>query len=159
MSTRRVREFLDGSHLKYAMISHSAAYTAQEIAESTHIPGRELAKAVVVDLDGKLALAVVPASSHVDLFKLASCAGASFARVADENDFIDRFEGCQIGAAPPIGLIFGMDTYVDHALAREEWIAFNAGTHTDLIAMKFADYRRAARPKVVSIATEHLVPA
>lgn len=152
MATRRIREFLDGGDAEYVIISHSPAYTAQEVAESAHIPGRDVAKTVVVEIDGRLALAVVPATRHVDLYRLCAAAGAEEVRLADESDFADRFEGCQLGAVPPFGNLFGMETYVDRSLARERYIAFSAGSHTELIATRFGDYRRLARPKLVQIA-------
>ena len=153
MATRRIREFLDGNKVKYVVICHSPAYTAAEVAASAHIPGRDLAKTVIVDIDGTLAMAVVPASREVDMAVLRAAAGASRVGLAEEADFAHRFEGCKLGAMPPFGNVFGMDTYVDRDLAKEEYIAFNAGTHTDLIAMKFNDYRRVAHPKLARIAT------
>ena len=153
MATRRIQEFLDGNKVKYAVISHSPAYTAAEVAASAHIPGKDLAKTVIVDIDGTLAMAVVPASREVDMAALRAAAGASRVGLAEEADFAHRFEGCKLGAMPPFGNVFGMDTYVDRDLAKEEWIAFNAGTHTDLIALKFSDYRRVAHPKLARIGT------
>lgn len=152
MAIRRIREFLDGNKAMYAVISHSPAYTAQEVAASAHVPGRDMAKVVVVNLDGKLALAVVAANREVNMTRLRHAAGAQFAMLADESEFANRFEGCQLGAMPPFGNVFGMETYFDAGLGREEYIAFNAGTHTDLIAMKFADYRRLANPRIADIA-------
>ena len=152
MATRRIREFLDGNKVKYFVISHSPAYTAAEVAASAHVPGKDLAKAVVVNIDGTLAMAVVPSTRGVDMAALRAAAGAGFVALADEADFADRFEGCKLGAAPPLGNLFGMETYVDRDLAREQYIAFNAGTHTELIAMKFNDYRRVAHPRLASIA-------
>lgn len=151
MATRRIREFLDGNKVSYEVISHSPAFTAQEVAASAHVPGRDLAKVVVISLDGEMALAVVPATHEVDLERLCALAGAAGADVAAERDFAHRFEGCKLGAVPPFGNLFGMDTYADSELAREEYIAFNAGTHTDVIAMKFADWRRLAKPKLATI--------
>ena len=151
MATRRTREFLDGNGVKYVLIHHSPAYTAQEVAASAHIPGRDLAKSVMVTIDGQLAIAVVPASRLVDIDLLRSAADAQHAALADEADFADRFEGCQLGAMPPFGNLFGMETFVEKDLAREEYVAFNAGSHTDVIAMRFADFRRLVHPKLAHI--------
>jgi Ala-tRNA(Pro) deacylase len=153
MSTRRTREFLDGSKVNYVVISHSAAFTAQEVAASAHIPGREIAKTVIVMIDGELAMAVVPANREVEMGMLRSAAGAQYVELADERDFAQRFEGCQLGAMPALGILFGMETYVDKQLAKEEYIAFNAGTHSEVTAMRFADYRRVAHPKLARIST------
>jgi len=152
MATRRIREFLDGNGAKYVILSHSPAYTSQEVAASAHVPGKAMAKTVIVKLDGRLAMAVVPASREVEISLLRETTGAHFAELADESEFADRFEGCQLGTMPPLGNLFGMSTYMDQSLAKAEYIAFNAGTHTELVLMKFVDYRRIAHPKLGRIA-------
>lgn len=152
MSTRRISEFLDGSDVRYVTIIHSASHTAQETAASTHIPGKLMAKTVIVNLDGRIAMAVVPASREVNLEALRQQSGALNATLADEADFIDRFAGCQLGTAPPFGNLFGVDTFMDRDLSRRDEIAFTAGTHTHVIAMTTADYLRLVKPVVVRIA-------
>ncbi len=151
MATRRTIEFLDGEKAKYAVISHSPAYTAQEIAASAHVPGKSMAKTVVVRIDDRLALAVVPGDRDVDMTLLRYAADAHVASLADRSEFARRFEGCQMGMMPPLGVIFGMDTYVDKELAKEAYIAFNGGSATDLITMEFNDYRRIAHPVLAHI--------
>ena len=152
MRTQRTQEFLDEQEARYVIISHSPAYTAQEIAASAHIPGKDMVKVVVVSIDQRMALAAVPATCDVDVEQLRVVAGAKEVSVATEGEFAASFPGCALGAMPPIGLLFGMETYMDHALAKEQYIAFNAGTHCDVIAMKFNDYRRISHPKLVHIA-------
>jgi len=155
MATQRIREFLDGNHARYVLISHSPAYTAQEVAQSVHVPGKYMAKTVVVVVDGRLALAVVSATKEVDLGRLGAAAGdVPDVRLANPHEFVDRFTGCQLGTVPPFGILFGTDTYVDRDLARLDAIVFNAGTHTEVISMTFADYRRLAHPRLATIARE-----
>lgn len=154
MSIRRIQEFLDGNHIRYPMIRHSPAYTASEVAQSVHVRGRIFAKVVIVAVGGRLAMAVVPSTRDVDLSRLQNVTGECDLRLGKETEFADRFEGCKLGAAPPFGNLFGVDTYVDQSLLREEYIAFNAGTHTDVIVMGFEDYHRLARAKVAQIAME-----
>jgi len=154
MATRRIREFLDGSSVRYVMITHSPAYTAQETAESTHIPGDDLAKTVIVRMDGRLALAVVPADKDVDLELLRRQTDAGDVNLAREADFADRFVGCQLGTVPPFGNLFGIQTFIDPGLLRRQEIAFAAGTHTDVIVMRTADYHRLSRLTPVRIAVE-----
>ncbi|PYV71656.1 MAG: deacylase, partial [Acidobacteria bacterium] len=101
MPLARLREFLDSHKIKYVVISHSVAYTAQGIAALTHISGKELAKTVIVKLDGALAMAVLPASSQVDLSRLKTVTGATDAALASEQEFKDSFSDCQTGAMPP----------------------------------------------------------
>jgi Ala-tRNA(Pro) deacylase len=153
MTAPRIQEFLDEHAARYSAIDHLPAYTAQETAASAHIPGRGMAKTVVVKIDGELALAVVAAMEHVDLECIRDATGAAKAELAREDDFRDRFEGCELGAMPPFGNLFNMETYVDRTLAREEQIAFNAGSHTDVIAMLFADYERLVHPHLANLTT------
>ncbi len=154
MATRRIKEFLEGNKVKYVLVSHSPAYSSQEVAASVHMPGKQLAKTVIVKLDGRLAMAVVPATRDVEMSHLRRASGVTFAELAATSDFVERFEGCQLGSMPPFGNLFGMETYVEKDLAKEEYIAFNAGTHTDAIIMPFVDYRRLAKPKLEQIATQ-----
>ena len=151
MATRRIREFLDGNHARYVTLNHSPAYTTSQVAESAHVPGRSMAKVVVVVVGGRLAMAVVPVTRDVDLERLREETGKNDVRLADEEEFVQRFEGCKLGTAPPFGSLFGMETYVDRALAASPQIAFNAGTHTDVIVMDFGEYCRLAKPKIVNI--------
>jgi len=154
MATRRIREFLDGSAVRYVTISHSRAYTAEETARSTHLPAEEMAKTVIVRLDGRLAMAVVPALKNVDLELLRRQTGAADVKLAHEADFCGSFVGCQLGTAPPFGNLFGIETFLDRDLARKAGIAFEAGTHTDVIVMRMADYLRLARPTQVRISVD-----
>jgi len=151
MPVQRLKEFLDGSNIKYVTISHSQAFTAQEIAASAHIPGKELAKTVMVKIDGKMAMAVLPASDQVDFGCLKKAAGAGAAELASERDFKDLFPGCEIGAMPPFGNLYGMDVFVARSLAEDEEIAFNAGSHTELIRLSYKDFERTVQPVVAKL--------
>jgi Ala-tRNA(Pro) deacylase len=146
MAVEKLREFLDSNQVKYVTISHSVAYTAQEIAASAHIRGKELAKTVMVFLDGELTMAVLPASYQLDLEKLKEAAGAASVRLATEAEFKDRFPGCETGAMPPFGNLYGMKVFADETLAEDEEIAFNAGTHSELVRLAWADYARLVKP-------------
>ncbi len=148
MPVRKLREFLDGEDVKYVTVSHSAAYTAQEIAASAHIPGKEMAKTVMVKLDGKMAMAVLPAGHKVDFDLLGQEAGAGTAELASEREFQDMFPECELGAMPPFGNLYGMDVFVEESLAEDEEIAFNAGSHTELVKLAYKDFERLAKPKV-----------
>lgn len=156
MATRRIREYLDGNHVRYVVISHSPAYTASQVAESTHIRGKSMAKVVVVVIDGRLALAVVPSTRDVDMMRLQEEAGTANVRLADEAEFARRFEGCNVGTVPPFGNLFGMDTYLDGSLMEPPHIAFNAGTHTEVIVMDTNDYLLLAKPIIANIGAEPL---
>jgi len=148
----KLKEFLDSNHVKYVSIAHSVAYTAQEIASVTHIPGKELAKVVMVKIDGNLVMAVVPASRQVDLDRLRVLAEGKTVSLAGEKEFKDRFPDCETGAMPPFGELYGIPVYVDSSLAEDEDIAFNAGTHRELIRLSYQDFVRLAAPAVGSFA-------
>jgi Ala-tRNA(Pro) deacylase len=149
MLVEALRQVLDTNRIKYVVISHSPAHTAQEIAASAHIPGRAMAKTVIVKLDGKLAMAVLPASEMVDLELLADAALAQKAELAEEEEFEDRFPDCHLGAMPPFGNLYGMDVYVADSLAEDDEIAFNAGSHTELVRMAYPDYARLVKPRIL----------
>jgi len=159
MSLNRLKDFLDSQKIRYVTISHSLAYTAQGIAAVAHIPGKELAKTVVVKLDGKLALAVVPASRHVDLSLLRAASGAVRVEVASEDEFRDNFPDCETGAMPPFGNLYDMKVFVDTALSHDKEIAFNAGSHRELLRLAWEDFEELVKPRIVRLATGKIAEA
>ena len=146
MIIKKLREYLDKENIKYVTISHPTAYTAQEIAAKAHIPGKEMAKTVMVKLDGLMAMTVLPASYHVDFDLLKDATGATHVELATEDEFKDLFPECELGAMPPFGNLYGMHVFMASSLAEDEEIAFNAGSHTELIRMAFPDYVRLVQP-------------
>jgi Ala-tRNA(Pro) deacylase len=152
MPLSTLRAFLDKNGIQYLVISHSLAYTAQGIAALTHIPGQELAKTVILLVDGRLAMAVVPASFRVDLFKLKKYLGSETVELATESEFRDQFPDCETGAMPPFGNLYGLDVFVDESLEKDKEIAFNAGSHRELVRMSFSDFRRLVKPILLQIA-------
>jgi Ala-tRNA(Pro) deacylase len=150
MPIKTLTKYLDDNKVKYVTIRHSTAYTAQQIAESAHLPGNEIAKTVMVKLDDRLAMAVLRGTDKVDIDLLRGAAGASKAEIATEIQFQGMFPGVELGAMPPFGNLYDMAVYVDEALARDERIAFNAGTHSELIQLDYADFERLAQPTVAN---------
>jgi len=159
MPLSKLREFLDSHNIRYMIFSHSIAYTAQGIAALTHISGKELAKTVIVKLDGELAMAVVPASRHVDLTLLKRAAGAKSVELATELEFKDQFPDCEPGAMPPFGNLYGMAVYADESLTSNKEITFNAGTHRELMRMDWDDLVRLVEPRIVEITKTKLIEA
>lgn len=151
MPTRRIKQFLNGHGVKYVTIGHSPAFTSQEIAAAAHVRGKDFAKSVVVKLDGRLALAVVPASVKIDLALVREVTGAERTELASEGDFAAHFPECEPGAMPPFGNLYGMAVYVDDHLSGNHELTFNAGTHSELIRMAFRDFMRIVEPKVVPL--------
>ena len=149
MPVKKLMEFLDGNKVKYVIMKHSPAYTAQEVASSAHIKGKELAKTVMIKIDGTIAMAVLPASYRIDMDALKKAAKAKKIELATEKEFRDLFPECETGAMPPFGNLYDMDVYVASSLEDDENIAFNAGTHTELIQLPYEDFKKLAEPKVV----------
>ncbi len=153
MPLTQLRTFLDSHNIKYVVISHSIAYTAQGIAALTHIPGGQLAKTVIVNVNGQLTMAVVPAPSHVDLARVKEQLKANSVELASELDFKNRFPDCETGAMPPFGNLYGMTVLVDEGLAHLEEIAFNAGSHRELVRMAWSDFERLVSPRLLKLTT------
>ncbi len=159
MPLTKLREFLDSRQIKYLVISHSVAYTAQGIAALVHLSGKKLAKTVIVKIDGVLAMAVVPASLHVDLDLLRTAAGVGAVEVATEQEFKDAFPDCETGAMPPFGNLYDMAVYADASLAENEEITFNAGTHRELMRMGWRDLTRLVDAQIVNLTHRPAVAA
>jgi len=152
MPISKLKEFLDSENVQYLVISHSPAFTAQQIAASAHVKGRELAKTVMVRIDGHLAMAVLPASQKVDLDRLREAAGADQVELASEREFRDYFPDCDLGAMPPFGNLYGLEVYVADGLTEDDEIAFNAGSFTELVRMSYGDFERLVHPTVLRFA-------
>ncbi|MBK9798086.1 MAG: YbaK/EbsC family protein [Holophagaceae bacterium] len=151
MPTTNLREFLNQNGVPHQVIPHPVAFTATSVAGAAHIKGREMAKTVVVDLDGQHVLAVLPAHRKVDLERLRLATGSYHADLCQEWEFIRDFPGCEPGAMPPFGNLYGLPVYVEPHLAEDEEIAFNAGTHTEVVRMAYKDFERLAQPKLVDM--------
>ena len=149
MPVEKLKKILDNEKIKYVSIKHSSAYTAQEIAASAHIPGKELAKTVMIKIDGKIAMAVLPASDKINIELLQEITGAENIRLANEAEFKDKFPDCEVGAMPPFGNLYNLDVFVAQSLENDEEIAFNACSHTELIKLSFKDFKRLVNPKII----------
>lgn len=147
MLAPRLKEFLDTNGVAYTTVAHRPAYTAMEVAESAHVPGKDMAKTVIVDLDGRLAMAVLPATRHVSLERLGRSVGARQVGIAKEGEFRFDFPECEVGAMPPFGNLFNMEVLVDPHLAEDEQIAFNAGSHAEVLRMAYRDFERLVHPR------------
>ena len=154
MPVQKLKEFLDSHNIKYVVISHSRAFTAQETAASAHVPVKELAKTVMVKMNGKMAMAVLPASCKVDFDLLKKDTGAATIEIANEKEFKDLFPDCEIGAMPPFGNLYGMEVFVTNSLTEDREIAFNAGSHRELVKLAYKDFERLVKPKIVKFSIE-----
>jgi Ala-tRNA(Pro) deacylase len=148
MRASRVKDFLDTNRVNYASIVHPTSYTAQGTAAYAHVSGKELAKTVIVKIDSQLAMAVLPASYQLDLPRLRKLSRAKSIALAAEAEFDSRFPDCDLGAMPPFGNLYGLPVYVEESLTYDKEIAFNAGSHSELMRMKFDDFERLVNPIV-----------
>jgi Ala-tRNA(Pro) deacylase len=150
----RLRSFLDSHHAEYTVSAHSTAFTAREVAAAEHLPAREVAKSVVVFGDGEHYIIVIPANRLLDFREVRLALGLSQVRLATEDELSKMFPDCELGAMPPLGSLYNLPVYLDSSLAAEDTIAFNAGTHKEVVRMRTADYRKLVRPLVVPLARE-----
>ena len=148
MRASRVKDFLDTNHVHYNSITHPTSYTAQGTAAYAHVSGNELAKTVMVRVDTQLAMAVLPASAQLDLAAFKRMTKAKSICLAGEPEFELKFPDCDLGAMPPFGNLYGVPVYVDERLTLDKEISFNAGTHNELVRMKYEDFERVVNPVV-----------
>ena len=151
---RKLKEVLDRAKISYEIYNHPQAFTAQEIAASQHMPGKEMAKVVILKFDGSLAMAVVPASKMVSFERVKAGLGIKDVSLATEGEFTRLFPECEIGAMPPFGELFGLPVYVDLALEKDEAIFFNAGNHQQTVRLKYRDFKEIVKPLVVPLTRE-----
>lgn len=148
---RRLKEYLDIEAVPYEVIPHPLAFTAQGVAAAAHVPGRNLAKSVIVKGAWGLAMAVLPANHRVDIPAVRETLDGDDYRLASEAEFEEAFPECEVGAMPPFGNLYGMPVIVAEPLIWDEEIYFNCGNHTEVIRMKYADYARLVSPRVASV--------
>ena len=149
MACGKLKKYLDDNNVPYVTITHSQAFTAQQVAASAHIKGREMAKTVIIKINEKLAMAVLPATYHVDFHLLKEVTGNENVVLAHESEFKELFEDCELGAMPPFGNLYNMEVYVAQSLTQDVEIAFNAGSHSELIRMGYSDFERLVKPKIL----------
>jgi Ala-tRNA(Pro) deacylase len=144
----RLEEYLRDNAVPFQVQHHARVFTAQEVAASEHIPGKQLAKVVMAVADGKPVMLALPASYRVDQTRAAEALGVTELRLAEEREFAAAFPDCEIGAMPLFGNLYGVDVYVDQTLADDETIVMRAGTHTDTLSLRYTDFARLVHPHV-----------
>ena len=145
----KLQELLEKHQVSYTHHVHATAYTAKEVASMEHLPNHRFAKVVVFTGEEGIGMAVLPADYVVDMQELRVALGLKRARLATEKELAEQFPDCELGAMPPVGNLYNMPTFVESSLTEEERIAFNAGTHRDVIYIRFEDYKRLASPTII----------
>ncbi len=154
MVVEKLKDFLDGNDVRYDTLTHSEAYTAQEAAAAAHVPGKDVAKVVMVKVDGDMAMVVLPATLQVSLERLEQVTGAGDVALAGEDEFRGLFPTCEPGAMPPFGNLWDMQVFVDRHLREDERIAFPAGNHHELVRLAYSDFEALVNPVVAELSTE-----
>lgn len=149
MLVKRLKDFLENSHIKYVSIAHSPAFTAQEIAAAAHVSGKQVAKTVIIKIDDQLAMVVLPAHDHINFAALKETIGKGNIDLASESEFKTKFPECEVGAMPPFGNLYDMTVYVSSELADHDQIIFNGGSHSELIKLSYLDFERLVKPKII----------
>ena len=148
---RRLKELFDEAKVSYEVYNHPLAYTAQEIAARQHFSGKEMAKVVMIEVDDRLIMGVIPGSQKINLNTVKASLGAKQARLATEDEFISRFPECEVGAMPPFGHLFGLPVFVDPALEKDDVIYFNAGNHVQTVRLSYKDFARLVKPQIARL--------
>ncbi|HBG45743.1 MAG TPA: deacylase [Deltaproteobacteria bacterium] len=154
MIPKRLENLLNEKHVWFKSLVHPEAYTAQEIAATLHVKGKELAKSVIVRANGDLVMAVLPAHCKVDFKKLREALGEKAVKLASEDEFRGVFSDCETGAEPPFGNLYNIETVVDRSLTEDENIYFNAGTHYEAVEMRYKDFEEIVKPRVAEFGEE-----
>lgn len=155
MPLKKLINYLDEHDKKYIVVKHSPAFTAQEVAASAHIPGKEMIKTVMVKADGKIKMVVLPSTHDVDFDAIKDSLNAENVKLATEAEFGDMFPDCEVGAMPPFGNLYDLETLVAEALTEDEEIAFNAGTHKEIVKMNYKDFEELADPTILPVGVKH----
>ena len=145
----RIEQYLKQKGVRYEVLHHAAAYTAQRIAQAEHIPGKMQVKVVMVKADGQFYMAVLPAVEHVDVVAFGKVVGKT-CRLATEAEFKDLFPDCEIGAMPPLGSLYELPVYADALLEEDDQIVFQAGTHSESVKMAWDDYVKLEQPTLTN---------
>lgn len=148
----RLEHYLRENGVSFEVLAHSEVYTMQEVAGELHVPGRQVAKVVIVKADGEMVMLVVPAPSRLDFGRVRALLGAKKVVLAAEDEFAGLFPDCDAGAMPPFGNLYGVPVYVDEALAEEASIVFRVGTHRETMKVAYAGFARLAQPTVGAFA-------
>lgn len=143
-----IKEYLRENDVKFRIATHLPQYTAQEVAAANHVPGRMLAKVVIVRVGPRFVMTVTPAPRVVDVDKLKQLFGTEDVRLAEEHEMPQLFPDCELGAEPPFGNLYDMETLIDRQLTLQDEIVFQSGTHRETLRISYADYERLAQPRV-----------
>jgi Ala-tRNA(Pro) deacylase len=143
-----LQTFLSEHHARFQTLEHPKTFSAQHMAHALHVPGDNIAKTVVLKVDGRYVLAVLQATHNVDLPLAREALQAESVKLALEGELAQFFTDCELGAVPPFGSHYGVDTLVDESLTHDNLIVFEGGSHREAICMSYRDFEEIERPQV-----------
>lgn len=155
MAISKLTDYLDKNGKKYVIVTHSEAFTAQEVAASAHIPGKDMVKTVMIKADGDMKMVVLPSTHDVDFNAIREALDADDVELASEEEFKSLFPESETGAMPPFGNLYDIDTLVAESLTNGDIIAFNAGNHKEVIKLAFSDYEELVQPDILPVGVKH----
>ncbi|HON77554.1 MAG TPA: YbaK/EbsC family protein [Spirochaetota bacterium] len=153
MRGEKIKKFLDRNHVHYETITHTPSFTAQGTAHSAHISGKEVVKTVILKVRDEMVMIALPANYKLNMDHMRNIFGTHEVELAHEEEFRDIFPDCEVGAMPPFGDLYGIDVFVADELTKDREIAFNAGTHTELIKLSFSDYDKLEHPRIIQLSS------
>ena len=165
MISERIKGYLEDHEMSYRIHRHPRAITAQEVAHAEGVTGWKVVKNVGCEVDGRPVICAIAAPDLVDLDALADVFGAADVRLLEEEELADLFPGCELGAAPPLGGLFGLPVIFDRQLLGRETLLMNAGNHEELLEVRTTDYLEQETPRLANIGVlpeehwKHAIPA
>jgi Ala-tRNA(Pro) deacylase len=153
--SRTLQTYLDHERVHYDVLPHPEAFRALAIAQTLHTPEKEMAKVVIVKVDERFVMTVLPASWNVDIHRLRTVFDSHQVRLATEDELTRLFPDCELGSMPPFGNLYGLPVYVDQSLMEDEEIVFQAGTHSEAIRMRYMDFATLVFPVVAEFHRSH----
>jgi len=146
-------DWLASHEIEYEIHEHDPAFTARATATAEGIDPHTFAKVVgVATHDGRSVLMVLDATDQLDLHKASRVLGPGSARLLSEAEMIGLAPGCEAGAIPAVGSLFGLATYADYAIRDDPEISFNAGSHRYSARVERAAWARACNAVYADLA-------
>jgi Ala-tRNA(Pro) deacylase len=149
-----ISDYLRSRHISFETLLHQPTPSATKLAQSVHVSGRHVAKAVLIRADHRYVLAVLPATHRIDLPRLAFVLDCPKLRLATEDEVEHVFNDCERGALPPFGRLYGLKTVVDASLAGGSEIVIEGNLRHQGVKMRYRDYEAIEAPLRARFATE-----
>lgn len=142
----KLEELLDRRNIDFEKLHHRPVYTANRMAQELHVPGREVAKTVLLRTEQGYVAAVIPANRRIDLERACGCLGEEWVEMASESEIHQIYDDCETGARLPFGSLYHLRTLVDETLEEDEDIVFEGATHEEAIKMHYRDFENLEHP-------------